>query len=204
MSGFAEFAQRLLTEGSVVLRQRPEATPADRAEAAGLLEKFYRDYCLDVAGPPPDFAAPAALAAAEFVWRACWFLLVRDEEAEVVEQALQLLPAPAGAGQQLSADLLLRFLPQVQRRARALAADDVLTQSLERVLRRWPLSGVLSDVAEGPEALDLAGHEGLMLLYAERLAGNVKPAWVPVGGPARDWVERVFAERGLPVPKPGP
>ena len=68
------------------------------------------------------------------------------------------LPPPAGAGQHLSADLLLRFLAQVHRRARGLAADDLLTGRLEGVLRQWPLSGVLSEVVEGPTApLDLDG-----------------------------------------------
>jgi len=200
MPGFAEFVQRLLTEGSVVLRQRPLVTPADHSRASDILEKAYSAYRLDVAGPPPAFAAPTALAAAEFVWLACWFLLVRDEEPAEVEKGLRPLTPPTTPGQHLSADLVLRFLPQVYRRARGLAADDVLTQSLERVLRQWPLSGVLADVSEEPTtSLELGGHSGLLLLYAERLAGNVKPAWVPAEGPAREWVERVFAERDLQV-----
>src|SRR5205823_131332 len=98
-------------------------------------------------------------------------------------------------------DLMLRFLPQVYRRARGIAVDDVLAATLAQTLRRWPLSGVLSDVAEAPlTPLDLNGHPGLLLLYAERLAGNVKPAWLPADGPVREQVDRVFAERGLTVP----
>ena len=45
------------------------------------------------------------------------------------------------------------------------------------VLRRWPLSGVLSDVVEAPIGpLEFGGHPGLMLLYAERLGDNDRPA----------------------------
>jgi hypothetical protein len=149
------------------------------------------------------FDAPAALAAAEGVWLACWFLLQRREPAEEVEKALVLPPAPATAAEHLSADLALRFLPPLVRRARSLDADDVLTIWLTRVLRQAPLSGVRSDLEEGPLApVVLGGHPGLLLLYAQRLADHVRPAWVPAEGPARPYVEMVFAERGLPLPPP--
>ena len=64
---------------------------------------------------------------------------------------------------------------------------------IERVLRRWPLSGVLAGLDEGPTApLDLGGHEGLMLLYAERLSRRDAPAWRPSGRPL-EYVELVEA-----------
>ena len=86
-------------------------------------------------------------------------------------------PTPA---HHLSADLTLRYLPQVLNRARGLDPTDPLIGLLEDVLRRWPLSGVLSDVAEAPlGSLEFGGHPGLLLLYAERLAANDRPAWRP-------------------------
>jgi hypothetical protein len=58
------------------------------------------------------------------------------------------------------------------------------------------LSGVLSDVEEEPlTSLDLGGHPGLRLLYAERLARNRKPAWFPPEGPAREYVELVLGDK---------
>jgi hypothetical protein len=106
----------------------------------------------------------------------------------------------------LSADLMLRFLPRLHGRARAIAADDVLTRSLSLLLRRWPLSGVLSDIGEAPENLELLeAHPGLLLQYAERLADHYRPAWVPERLAARDHVELVFTQRGLALAeKPGP
>jgi hypothetical protein len=90
----------------------------------------------------------------------------------------------------------LRFLPQVHRRARAVAPDDRLAALLAGVLRQWPLSGVLSDVEEGPAAPpDFGGHPGLLLLYAERLARNEKPAWLPAG-PGLEYLELVLADLG--------
>jgi hypothetical protein len=80
----------------------------------------------------------------------------------------------------------------------------VLTRCLAELLRRWPLTGVLADLEDGPLApVELGGHPGLLLLYAERLAESPRPAWVP-RGPALPFVEMVFAERGLRVPAPPP
>ena len=71
------------------------------------------------------------------------------------------------------------------------------------MLARWPLSGVLADLPGPPTAaLDFGGHPGLQLLYAERLVGRERPAWVPPGGPARERAELVFRGRGRSLPAP--
>jgi hypothetical protein len=99
-----------------------------------------------------------------------------------IDKQLKMPGSPQTPAQHLSADLLLRFLAQVHRRARARDPVDPLPALLEKVLRQWPLSGVLADIDEGPMApLDFGGHAGLMLLYAERLASREKPAWFPTG-----------------------
>jgi hypothetical protein len=197
---FVEFLRRLLGEGTVVLSAPPALSDANRAGATAVLSAAFADHVLDVAGPPVTFDAPAALAAAEFVGKACWFLVSRDEPPNAVEQALKMPRPGETPGWHLSADVVLRFLPAVYRRARALSPDDVLTRSLEARLREWPLAGVLSEVNASPvTAPTFGGHPGLLLLFAERLAEHVKPAWVP-DGPGRAYVEMVFAERGLRVP----
>jgi hypothetical protein len=205
MPTLAAFVQRLLTEGKALLRKPPSFRAAERAEAARVLEPAFGAYRLSMAGPALDFDASAAVDAAEHVAWACWFLLHRDEEAAAVEKALDFPappdPTPAAC---LSADLTLRYLPQVYRRARGLDPSDVLTAALARTLRRWPLSGVLSDEEEGPlTPVAFGGHAGLLLLYAERLAEHYRPAWSPSGA-AREYVELVFAERGLAAPAAKP
>ena len=96
---------------------------------------------------------------------------LRDEVIEPLKRRLVMPGSPTTPAQHFSADLLLRYLPQVLKRARGLDASDPLVGLLAEVLRRWPLSGILSDVEEGPTVpLDFAGHRGLQLLYAERVA----------------------------------
>src|SRR5262249_51916616 len=117
-----------------------------------------------------------------------------------VENGLRPCTAPVTASQHLSADLVLRFAAQVCRRARRADATDMLTKWLEQLLRWHPLSGVLSDIEEGPLApVLLEDHRGLLLLLAEGLADNPRPAWAVEGG-AAPYIEMVFSERGLPLP----
>jgi hypothetical protein len=61
---------------------------------------------------------------------------------------------------------------------------------------------VLADLEGAPTTAPEFGHPGLQLLYAERLATTRRAGWVPTAGVGREWVERVFALRGVPVPLP--
>jgi hypothetical protein len=182
MDTLADFLARLLGEGRVVFRERPRPGPEDAGRAAGVLEHAFDAVRLDVAGPSIPFDPAAAVAAGELVRRACWALVSHEERVEDLARALTMPMAPTAPAQHLSADLALRYLPQVHRRARAINPADPLRGLIEEVLRRWPLSGVLADLMEGPilppEALD---HPGLFLLYAERLAAHDRPSWRPAG-----------------------
>jgi hypothetical protein len=202
MSPLAAFLQLLFDEGKVHLRERPRQHPAGRGEARRLLEAAYETARLDVAGPPLPFAAETALAAAEVVHQASWFLVSHAEPEEALVKALQMPAAPATAADHLSGDLVLRYLPQIYRRARAYAPSDRLTALLADLLRRWPLSGVLADIEEGPVAPpNFGGHAGLLLLYAERLAKNPRPAWVPEGQ-LLEYLEWVAPGRWAPKAAP--
>ena len=200
MASFVAFLRGLLNEGAAVLRERPHGVGDERPEAETLLAEAFADHRLDIAGPLLAFDAGTALAAAEQLWFACWFLLHRGEPPAEVEKCLRPCTPPVTASQHLSADLVLRFAPRVYRRARRADAADMLTKWLEQLLRRHPLTGVLSDIEEGPLApVHLEDHPGLLLLYAERLAENPRPAWA-VQGPVSSYIEMVFGERGLPLP----
>jgi hypothetical protein len=198
MSTFASFVRVLLEEGRAHLREPPRPGPADRDAALPHLRAAFRDHLLDIAGTPLTFVPAVALRAAEWTAWACWFLVHRGEPAAAVDNAPHLFAPGADPSEHATADVVLRLLPQVHRRARAVDLRDPLTIRLEELLRRWPLSGVLSDVDEPPlTTVELGGHPGLLLLYAERLAQRPRPAW-RVGGPAGDWIDLVFGERGLP------
>jgi hypothetical protein len=202
MSQLAEFLDTLLHEGRAVMRGHPDNVDFQDPPTARLLEKAYSTYRLSVAGPLLDFSPGPAQAAAVLVCNACWFLVSRDEPESELERLLAMPGPPRSPGEHLSADLVLRFLPQVHRRAKAHNPGDKLTALLGKVLRRWPLSGVLADIDEVPlTPLTFGGHPGLLMLYAERLAQHEKPAWIP-SGPALAYVELVYADLGKDCPEP--
>jgi hypothetical protein len=199
VSEFVDFLERLLSGQSIVFAGRPHPTRRDQREAEALLEEKYADYALRVAGPPIPFQAHIALQAAALVWRACW-VSVSLQDLPRYQNRLALERTPQSPADHLSADLLLRYLPQLYRRAGANIHANPLAERLSQLLRQWPLSGVLANITEPPLTdLEFGGHQGLILLYAERLVHTPRPQWLPRGA-AFEYVEWVFQERGKPMP----
>jgi hypothetical protein len=196
MSALAEFVQNFFTEGQALFHAPPSPITGKCRETLAVLSPAYADLVLEVAGPAIPFDGSTAQAAADVLRHACWFLVSRGEPVEVLGQRLQLPGPPVSPAQHLSADLMLRYLPQIHRRARALGPQDPLAGLLAELLRYWPLSGVLAEIAEEPlTELTFGDHDGLLQLYAERLAAHQKPAWMPPPGRGREFVELVFMER---------
>lgn len=201
MPPFADWLTRVLTRGESVQEAPPTLAPEERAGALAVLRAAFDGHALDVAGPPVAFDPDTALAAATALARACWLLV---GAAENEPASLSFRAEPNAPSAHLSADLTLRLLPAVYRRAKLRGAEP-LAAEVESILRAWPLSGVLADLdGEPTAALDFGGHPGLQLLYAERLVATGRPGWVPAAGPAREWVERVYHERGKPPPAAPP
>jgi hypothetical protein len=198
MTSFHEFLTQLFSQGRVVFRSAkgPEdrPLPADIA----LLEKAYESHRLSVAGTMIPFDAAVGYSAAELIRQASWAIVNHADRIADLKKRLKMPIEPKTAAHHLSADLTLRYLPQILNRARGLDPTDPLIGILEDVLRRWPFSGVLSDVAPAPlGSLEFDGHTGLLLLYAERLAANDREAWRPAQ-PSLGWqyYELVMDERG--------
>jgi len=190
----ADFLESVLETGRAVFADAPFSPAAQDPEAVKVLQRAFQTHRAGVAGPCIDFDAQTALAAACVLHQACWLLVSRRETYAEIEKLMVMPVSPRTAAQHLSADLTLRLLPQVHRRARAHDPADVLSLRLTELLRQWPLSGALANIDEGPlTPLDFAGHPGLLMLYAERLSQHHKPAWMPQA-PGLEYVELVRAE----------
>src|SRR5262245_62770427 len=120
MSALADFLQTLLTDGTITYREAPSFSTGADAAAREVLARAFADYRLHVAGPAVVFAPGPAQAAAELVRQAGWFLFSRQEPDAELDRRLALPEPPRSAACHLSADLTLRYLPQVHRRAQAL------------------------------------------------------------------------------------
>ncbi len=128
---------------------------------------------LELPGEAPVLSLPAARWAAATFYRACQLLVCRDVPADEVTAALaEGCPQARSPAVHYSADLVLRYLPDLLAAARRLAAGDPLTDALIRLAQEWPLSsvGVPGLAPEGLAEIDtFIGHPGLRQLYADRI-----------------------------------
>lgn len=180
MAAFSEFLRPLLEEGKVVFGpgDAADVRPTDHDVAA--MARAFAGFALSVGGPPIAFDARAAREAAALVRRACWALVDAEQSPAELRRALAMPTGPDSPAEHLSADLTLRYLPQVRARALAIAPNDPLGGILGDILRRWPLSGALSDIEAAPTGpTDFGKHPGLLLLFAERVAAHDRPTWRP-------------------------
>ncbi len=203
MPAFQEFLTQLLDQGKIVFRSAmvPRDRPTEREVA--ILAEAFEAHALSVAGPRIAFDPAIACEAAELVRQSSWALVNRDERLGDLKRRIRMAGPPRTPSHHLSADLMLRYVPQIVKRAHGLDPADPLSGLLGDVLRHWPLSGVLADADEGPLVpLEFGEHPGLLLLYAERLAAHDRPAWRPEpSSPAWAYYELILQQ---PASSPAP
>ena len=194
---FRRWLERVLVHGESVQTGAPDFDQIRNPDILPLLESAYRRHAANVAGPPLPLQPRVATDAAEVLAEACW---AQSSAGEFAPSPLWLRE-PASAAEHLSGDLLFRFLPGVLKRAKARDRESPLCASIEALLRKWPLSGVLADLDGEPACPpEFDGHTGLQMLYAERLLPAPRAGWVPRDGSAYEWVERIFHEAGKTIP----
>jgi hypothetical protein len=152
----------------------PPRAPVDEREwtaASDVIETFDFVARTGLAYDAPRLVPVVARWAAERLYRACQFLVYRDVEADEVREGCAV-PCPVAAVSPdvcYSADLILRYLPDVFALARGIAREDPLIDGLRGLALAWPLSSVgMPEVGE----VDVSGfirHPGLRRLYADRI-----------------------------------
>jgi len=148
-----------------------EESAGELAAAAAILDRFEADWRLDFPGEAPAWSHAAALHGARIVYRAAQGAVYREIGEAALRAGLDLpLPDdPDDASVHYSADVTLRFLPDLVRMARGASGDDPLLGLLDGVARRFPLSSVgIPGVT--PESIEpIVGHPGLLRLYVDRI-----------------------------------
>ena len=206
MAAFEEFLSQLLDHGKVIFRSAkpPQDRPTGRDVA--ILAEAYATLAISVAGPPVTFDPRIACEAAELVRQASWALVSREERVVDLKRRLRMSTAPASPAQHLSADLMLRYVPQILESGPRNRSD----RPCDRDPRRPPptMAAIRRPVRRRGRSAgraEFGRHPGLLLLYAERLAANDRPAWRPdPSSPAYDYYDLLVAEirpiRATPQP----
>jgi hypothetical protein len=184
----ASFFRELRSSGAPVVRlsgagkldgclRLMEAEAARDEGLAALLKEWHGEACEDLAGPALEFDEAAARRGTTMLFRAAWFYLHRDAAAAQMSALLEEpLPAPVTAAALFSADLTLRYLPEVHRLARTLAPGDPLLAALQAMAEAQPLSGAgIPPAEDGTRTPDAAAwsamraHPGLWRLFIDRV-----------------------------------
>lgn len=169
----AEFLDALLTTGQVTVASQltPFSAP-DLQQAATLLREAYADDTMHLPHTAPTFHPEAALWAAQVLYRAVQLTLLRDLDDTAVQANLLDFPDPINPAVVYSADLILRYLPDLLYLAKGLAPADVLVTRLRELAQRWPFSFGGPEPADPQYLEPVLAHPALRAAYADRIIGT--------------------------------
>lgn len=134
------------------------------------LRSEYENEILNFPFSPPEFNGAAALWGAKTVYTAAQVLLYREHSEEDLvdlfpEFSEQITPEAV-----LSADLCLRFLPQILKDTQNIDSSDKLIPILEKILSTWHFSGIGVSSQENDLDFELIfSNDCLNQLYLDRV-----------------------------------
>lgn len=162
-------------EGVVLYNDIIEISPAEAEDVVAFLKEEYEREALDHPHPTPPFHPDAARWAAQTVYVAAQLILYRKHEEKDVPSLLPSFSSAPDAAAILSADLCLRFLPDMIVQLKIIDANDTLIPLLESILKQWHFSAVRHHLAV--ELLDFApvvADACLHQLYCHRIVDHRK------------------------------
>lgn len=166
-------------------------SPEDEQKTVVFLQQEYQQECLTYPHTPPEFNETTALWAAKTVFTASRLLLYREHPGDQLPSLLPPYDGILNAGVILSADLTLRFLPDMLQLAFA-DPEDELIAVCETLLCRFHYSGIGYLSATELDMAPFTGNACLEQLYADRIIRR-KAAWL---GQHPQWADRVKGSVG--------
>lgn len=142
-SFFYDSIYHLRTHEELILYDRMlHFPPADELLVTEFLAIEYEAERLNYPFRPPAFNGVAAFWAAKTIYTVCRLILYREDKADDLPGLLPAFSGEITPAAILSADLCLRFLPQVLSETRYIDPDDPLIPVAARHLELWHYSGI--------------------------------------------------------------
>lgn len=150
----------------------------EETEVALFLETEYEKEILEYPGIAPNFNSGAALWAARTVYLATQLLLHREHKMKDVKELLSFYIGVVDASAIISADLCLRFLPQIITEIRKIDPEDLIIEILEKHLIQFHYSAIGSDLdTESVNFEIIAENDCLLQLYIDRIVQRKSIKW---------------------------
>ncbi len=163
------FLEQLFTTGEVTVLP-PGANFEIGPEVNAEILRFDRSARLELAGEAPDLDLPVARWAAQMLAESARLTIARDlgpqNSARIFSRTC---PEPRSAEVDYSADLFLRYLPDLIKLVERLAADDPLAKRLRQMAGEWPLSSVGVKELSIADIEPFIDHPALRQLYVDRI-----------------------------------
>lgn len=164
-----------------VLRQQEEVVlyahvlTIDEQEQHEVTDYLHREYLIETLNFPSDslsFNPEAALWGAKIIYNAAQFILYRNHQEKDLQPFFPAFENPVDAGAIVSADLCLRFLPDVLYQLEAIDSQDGLIPLLQQIAQTWHYSAIR--YIRETEQLDfeaIVSDPSLLQLYTDRVIG---------------------------------
>ncbi|TRW27318.1 hypothetical protein FMM05_01375 [Flavobacterium zepuense] len=176
---FLETLYHLRTIEQVILYNKMAEIPASEATAAvDFLESEYEREATGYPYTAPKFDAAAALWGAKTLYNAAQLMVYRDTKSAELAALLPPFPGTPDASAMLSADICLRFLPQVAWQLHNIDAEDPLIAVLRQRLVQFHYSAIVFDVEIQDIAIEpLFKNDCFRQLYIDRVTERKAAKW---------------------------
>jgi hypothetical protein len=142
----------------------------EEIDTISFLETEYEREILDYPGIAPKFNVAAGLWASKTVYFATQLLLYREHKISDLEMLLPDYNGEKDASAMLSADICLRFLPQIVAEMKRIDSDDLVIPILERQLYQFHYSAIGFEIDIENINFDIvASDDCLLQLYIDRV-----------------------------------
>lgn len=164
------FIAGLINEGKVkVVPQMVTFTAEDLNLASIHLRQYYEDDAQEMPAAVPVFDLPAACWAATYLYRAVQFILMRELDETTMQQHLLPYAGEHTPAAIYSADLTLRYLPDLFNLAKGLSPHDPLVKQMQETAQAWPFSSAAIQLETMADISAVMSHASLKQAYIDRI-----------------------------------
>jgi hypothetical protein len=177
-----EFISGLINEGDVtVAGDLLNFEEADMRTATIHLQQYYEDDCREMPHTATDLDIDAALWAAGYLYTTVQFILLRNLDASLLDTHLRPYTGERTPAAIYSADLTLRYLPDLFVLAKGLSPSDPLIARFYQTAYQWPFSATAIPLDGEVDLSVINTHASLRQAYTDRiiLARNLQRCALP-------------------------